>query len=643
MEYRELTSNEIELLDNSSSGNNYRELTDEELSSLSEYDSYGFKPLVLEDFGSSDVRSGLSPNVMLSATKEMTKPFRELIGATPVSDIAVRSGVPSGVASFAAIPDIAVSGLGLLGTGVAGALSVIPELYGLGSQVLYGGVSPTSKRQLGKDIGGMLESTSGSILGPTSRFSRSRQMSQYPQSVAAKEASELGIIPPATQIGPTTSSISKVLEEIPIVGAPLQAERSRIASETGDIVERISPTPKATRFETGTKLKASIDDFTDTTKAKQKELYNKADELIPPDMPTTAPNTVKYLNSVADMYAGFKSAAKETGNQKLLSFLDDLEEITPTGKIVKDFKAAGDVQAVKALESLGVPVDSVSTLTPQKFNTLKNLRSAIGEAFNDSRSPLAQGIGAGNLDQLYKALSKDINAAARAVSPEAAQAYNRANQYFKARQKRIRGAINDIADVDDPEQGLRVVTNIIKSGSAKESQNSLIKLKKSLGEDEFKEVSQQIIGNMGRLEDVSVGDVNFIPAKFLSDWQKLSPKAKELLSNSAGGPGSFDELEKLTRFISRTESTTGLSSASLYRWRRALTTIGFISLGTGTVPGALATSAIAITPAILTSPKFLNAMNKMAVNDLGPVRALANSADASAPAAKIALQVYSEE
>lgn len=643
MEFRELTSDELNLLGESPDSTQYRELTSKELSGIPGYDPYGIEPLLPEDFGSGGVRAGVRPNVVFSETREMTEPFRSLIGATPVSDWAVRSGVPKGVASLSVIPDIAVSGLGLLGTGLAGGLSIIPELYGLGKQITSGGISPTEKRQLGRGIMGMLESTSGSMTGAIAPFSTGRKISQYPQSVAAREASELGIIPPATHIGPTTSSLARVLEEVPIVGAPLQAEKARIASETGRVVEKISPTPKATKYETGTRLSRGIEEFAETTKVKQQELYNKADELIPPDMPTTAPNTVEYLNSVADMYAGFRSAARETGNQKILSFLDDLEKITPVGKVVKELEATGDVQAIRALESLGVAVDDVASLTPQKFETLKNLRSAIGEALGDSASPLAQGIGRGNLNQLYKALSRDIDEAATAVGPEAAQAYNRANTYFKARQERIKGAIDDIAKTDDPEQALRVVTNIIKSGSAKESQNSLIKLQKSLGKDEFQEVSQQIIGNMGRLDDVAEGGVNFVPSKFISEWQKLSPKAQEILTNSAGGAGAFDEMKKLTRFISKSESATGPSGQSLYRWRRALTAIGLFTAAASGGGGVLATTAVAVTPPILTSERFLKAVNRMAINDLGPIRVLANSTDASAPAAKMALQIYSEE
>jgi len=604
-----------------------------------------------EDFGPPSMATDTFRRIStpLSATKTLTKPTRSLL-ASPGFGIAseyLRSvDAPSSVQALVGLPaDILQTGLGVLGTGFMGAASVPVEVAGLF-------MSPQSKRKLTRDVGGMVESISG--FGPTTLAGRvigpssaKRAIEQQPASVIAREAQELGVVPPAKVTGPTTAGIVGAVEEITPLAGRLADEPQRVAGEISKAAGKIAPKTKETVFQTGEKIKKSVEKFGATTKEKQEELFSRVDKLIPEDTKFEAPSTVNLLNEIKDEWAGFSSAAKTTGDAKALSLLKDLEELGPIGKALKVAEETGDTEAVSVLKIFG----DDSTLTPQKFKSLRRLRTAIGEAISGDGGLLSQNLAKGTLKRLYGALSEDIDNAAASMGDKAASSYARANKYFKARTKRIEGALQDISKLDDPEAAYSTVTQIITRGSPKESQNSLIKLKKSLSSDEFQDVSKSILGRMGVLDNVPEGRVGFDPSLWLKQYESLSENAQKTLANAAGGKETYDQLNKLARYI---RLNADESDPSNYRFRRAINTLGF--LGTATVGGAAtggitgvaagliaAGTGVAVTAQIFTNKKFLNALNKMATGDTGPMRALANSKDLSAPSAKIAIQAYEED
>lgn len=652
-----LTKTEIEELEGAPIKEQRLTVSDVELGPLDEliYTPGGGGIVLREgDFGPPSIATDTFRRVStpLSATKTLTEPTRSLL-ASPGSGIAseyLRSvDAPSSVQALIGLPaDILQTGLGVLGTGFMGALSAPVEVAGLF-------MSPQSKRKLTRDVGGMVESIAG--FGPTTLAGRvigpssaKRAIEQQPASVIAKEAQEIGVTPPATVLGPTTAGIAGAIEELPIVGGRLLDEPKRVQREIRDVARDKIPETGLDDFAVGAKTKAGAETFVNTTKAKRNELYDRADKAMPGDVKVEAENTVKFLESIADTWSGFASAAARTGDKQMLSLLKDLKKVTPTTKMFKSLEETGDVEAIAMLKTLGI--DDVADLKPQKLEALRRLRTAVGEAaFEGGGGALADNINSKTLKDLYKVLSDDIDDAAAAYSPEAKRAYDRANRYNKARQKRIEGAIDDITKADEPERAYEEVVKIVTKGSGKDSQNALIKLQKSLGKDEFDEVSQTILSRMGKKELTPEGDIDFSPQQWIADYEKLTPFARRTLADSAGGKGTSKELDKLARYIKLTAEE---ASPSNYRFRRGLTQLGFFTTAatTGAVVGgvtgaALGTGMIAGVglgvSQLLTNKSFLNALNKMAVGDTGPMRALANSKDLSAPSAKIAIQAYEED
>jgi hypothetical protein len=618
-------------------------------------------------------------NIPFTSTKELTKPTRDLIKAPGyglVSEGLRSIDAPLPARALIGLPgDLALSGLGVVGTGFMGALSAPVEAYGLLSEMfpsvkpieglnslvrgLYtGDFSPTPignqqrKMQLSRDVGGITEYLGGRAPQlMSSPYSMKRGMAQQPASVIAREAQELGVTPPAKVTGPTTAGIASAVEEVPFVAGRLLDEPARVEKEISDVARRKIPETELDDFAVGTKIKKGADNFINTTRQKKDSLYKEADELIPGDAKVEVPRTVEFLESIADVWKGFATAAAKTGDAEMLSLLKDFRKISPNKKIFDALEESGDSEAVALLKQLGF--DDAAELQPQRLDALRRLRTAIGEAaFKDSSNPLSS-VGDKNLRDLYDALTDDIDDVARQYGPEAKRAYDRANRYNKARRQRIEGAIRDVVKAEDPERAYEQIVKIVTKGSGKESQNALMKLKKSLGKDEFKEVSQTILSRMGKIEFTPESGVNFSSKNWLESYEKLTPTARKTMADAVGGEGTSNELDKLARYI---RLTTEEAAPANYRFRRSLTHLGFLAggltTGAAAFSGDIATAAIGgsvlggvglTTSQILTNKTFLNALNKMAIGDTGPMKMIANSKDLSAPAAKIAVQAYEEE
>lgn len=603
-----------------------------------------------DPFDNTPTRSLFGKPSVFSATKFLTKPTRSIIqplGQGAASTALRDAGAGNVTQALLGLPiDAAQNLLGAVGTGVMATASIPAEIAGLL------GANAMEKRRISRGLGGMVEAQP---FTPAGRGNASyRAFQQQPAKTIAREAQDIGVTPPAKTLGPTTAGIVGTLEELPIVKGTLLDEAERVASETADVAARAAPRPQKTTYEAGERLKKGVGSFAERTQEKQDELFKRVDNLIPPETKFEAGNTVSFLNEIKESWAGFKSAAKQTGDASILSFLDDLETLGPVSKAMRAAEEAGDKDAIKLLSSFGDDAE----LTPQRFEALRRLRTAVGEAIGDSGGLLSQTVGKGNLKRLYGRLSDDIDAAADSMGPQAAKAYKHANNYFKKRRETIDGAINDIAKVDDPEKAYNVFLNMIRSGGAKESQLSVIKLQKVLSKDEFAELSSNVFAKMGKLENVKEGDVPFSPDKWIADFEKLSPYARKTLADAAGGKGTSEEMIKLARYIRLASEE---QNPRLYRFRRALNGLG-LAIGAGTVgvyggiAGGVAGTTAGLAAAgatvaigglalskLLTNKKFLTAMNRMAINDRGPMRALAISKDSSANAAKSILYEYEKD
>jgi hypothetical protein len=247
--------------------------------------------------------------------------------------------------------------------------------------------------------------------------------------------------------------------------------------------------------------------FKDRFNARASELFNAVDDHIPGDSQVGVTNTLATLDKVAKP--------------------NPLAPAT-TGALINP-KLASIRQAMLS------DVDEDGTLP---YGTLSDLRSRVGQML--SGSELTTDIPRAQTKQLYGALSDDMRQAAADAGPEATNAFNTAQQYYRAGMQRMDALANVLERNGGPER----VYNAALSGT-KDGATTLRTVLDSLQPEQqqvvaatvFKRLGQATAGNQN-----AAGDV-FSPDTFLTNYNRMSPEAKSALFDRV--PGLQDSAENL--------------------------------------------------------------------------------------------------
>lgn len=195
------------------------------------------------------------------------------------------------------------------------------------------------------------------------------------------------------------------------------------------------------------------------------------------------------------------------------------------------FAGRSEVVPTGLLDSSGKPL----TRTVQKggalsWQDLKAFRTYVGE--KAGAPELQSDTSKKALKALYGALSEDMRATAAKQGGGALTAFNRANTFFRGRQDRIENVLSDVLGNDlnkGSEAAFRSIESMVRDNSA--NSGKVARLLRSMPEDESSTVRASILGQLG---DASAGrqdrtgDV-FSPAEFMTQWNKLSDRAKGVL------------------------------------------------------------------------------------------------------------------
>jgi len=175
------------------------------------------------------------------------------------------------------------------------------------------------------------------------------------------------------------------------------------------------------------------------------------------------------------------------------------------------------------------------------YEAVKRIRTDIGEAISDySLSPDTP---TRELKQLYGALSKDMEAAARAAGPEAMRAAKRANNYTRA----VANRLEQVQRVIDKNGGPERVYEAAMAGT-RDGGTTLRAVMRSLPPEGQKAVSAAVLKRMGMAtpgNQDAAGDV-FSAATFLTNWNRVSPEAKRALFDRYG-PGFSKDMDRIAR------------------------------------------------------------------------------------------------
>lgn len=256
----------------------------------------------------------------------------------------------------------------------------------------------------------------------------------------------------------------------------------------------------------GRAVERGVEGFDANVGAQKRALYWQADRFIPEQTPVALANTWQAVDRLTTPVQGATATTAALINPRIAQLRQSLAQ---------DLAAGGG----------SIP-----------YQALKRIRTDIGEAIGGA-SPLNPPTDLRELRQLYGALSRDMEAAARAQGPAAERAARRANNYTRAAADRL----EQVQRVVDKNGGPEKVFNAAMAGT-RDGGTTLRAVMQSLPPDGQRAVTAAVIKRMGLANpgaQDAAGDV-FSAQTFLTNWNKVSPEAKRALFDRYGAGFSAD-------------------------------------------------------------------------------------------------------
>ena len=453
--------------------------------------------------------------------------------------------------------DVGVGAAAGLGAGLAGELSdepsVVNELIG----AVAGGVSVAA-----------LPALSAGLL--RSAIRRPGEAAQMRENIASFDTA--GIKPSLGQ-----ASESRVIEGAETIAGNVPAGQGvmrrfvqdnaqKMQANIEDLGQKISGRGGVDDELAGRGVQRGAMQFVNEFKEKSSDLYGRLYEKIPEETITTAKNTQKIL----DDFAGETSGVLQTLKSNKLTAMK------------KDVDLAVD-------KAGGIP-----------FRELQRLRTIIGEDMQSATTMVDTG--RGQLKRLYGAISEDIKdvATMRGASAE----FNRANNYYKGGRKRIDDILDPQIRKIEPEK----VFKSLQSGS----ESTLRTVLKSLKNEQKNNLAAAVLTRLGRANP-GVQDATgeaFSVASFLTNFNKLSPKKRDVLFNSTPQLMQYNrDIKRIAKTSELIKNSTQVLANPSGTANRAATYVGLGAVGAsgGTllpaVAAAMAGSGVAAK--LMTNQKFI--------------------------------------
>lgn len=458
-----------------------------------------------------------------------------------------------GVGGFAAVP-----------ANIGGRIARGAAAGGLGGG-LYGGGSAISKGESLEDIGreaatgatggAIVGGAFGGLLGP-----------RFPQAItpgqrAAQTAEALGAPLPrgVTFDSPFMQSTTSRMRQLPFVGERIgqrvEATQEAAGRRIGDIASGgagVAPD----RALTGSMLRPALQGVIDDNNLRIDQAYQGLRRLIDPDRATRLTRTERALGGILRERAAAGMRNPEAGLGDIINLADN---------------GAG-------------------------FNGLQRARNEVGRLIGLAQNNPNPGFNVGDFKRLYAAMSGDMDTVVRRHAlydpnraADALRYANRAADQLVERNKAVQGVLNVRADE-------RLVGSLINAAQQKTGNLRLLaQLRNSMHPDDFREIGGVMLTEMGHMP--ATGE--FSLAKFVTNWDKVSDRAKGLLfspehlQNINDIAGMGEHIKRALKESSTSHSANMLVLLDVAKDVALLTMdLGTGAPGFGTAAGAASTAVL---------------------------------------------------
>lgn len=249
--------------------------------------------------------------------------------------------------------------------------------------------------------------------------------------------------------------------------------------------------------------------------------------------------------------AGWGGRAKEN-LAKLYGQVDSLVDpnaaatLNRTRDVVADIVAERTAQRVgDAGKAVNFVLDAVKDPKGLTYQGVKGLRERIGEMLPNQNALASMGISHRELSRIYGSLSDDLRqVVGQSGGARAVQAFERANSYAR----NVAGAREQLQKLTKATSDEEILQRLQSAASSKGSANiSLLgRARKASGPAAWDEMSGTLFSRLGR-----DAESNFSPARFITDWGRLSEPAKKILFNSTDRGDLAKSIDDIATISSR--------------------------------------------------------------------------------------------
>ena len=364
---------------------------------------------------------------------------------------------------------------------------------------------------------------------------------------AYQDYQSLGIraTPPAVSPSGAPALASQGLIRMPFAGPPIREALGETSAGTAGAAERLAGEygAAATNEEAGDTLQTGLNAF-----AGAKGAPIRTVGTMTPSEIVAAPTWATSVQTKADMLYDRANTLVDQSAQ--LPLTNTLQEFRRLENEFPSAPAIGQRMTNPTIRGYADDIEAAGgTLTPPEAG---RIRSYLGMLMRD---PGARGdIPQGDIKRAYGAMTDDLRANAENYGPDAISAFDRANQYYSAANKRL--------DTLEPLMGGTAADAFNKvnaaSGTRRANVDMLTQLSRSMPPDEWSDVGAGLIRRMGQPEEGGA----FSPSSFATNWKKVTPGARDVLFGE-NQPGSNREaLEALARVAGNQQQLSKLQNVS---------------------------------------------------------------------------------
>lgn len=308
-------------------------------------------------------------------------------------------------------------------------------------------------------------------------------------------------------------------------GAGVMARRAAnqaddLAGSVGGIVDRLSP--RAGALEAGESVASGLEGFKAGLKRVQGQLYDKLDEYIAPTSPIKVERTKEALAALNADIEGAPALSKMFKNSRIQGIESAL------GSDLNSGMTQYGAQAARKMATL-------------PYESIKKLRTLVGKEIDNAS--FVSDVPRDKWRALYSALSEDLGDAAKQAGPDAFESWRWANQFTRDQMGRL-DELASVAGKDTPEK----VFNAAMSGS-QDGDTMLRRVVSAIPKENRKDLAAAVVQRMGRATSGNQNEVGdaFSTNTFLTNWNKLSPQARETLFGRTGDTKLVGELNNLAK------------------------------------------------------------------------------------------------